>query len=202
MPKKDEIYKFKIALEGISPQIWRRILVPADYSFWDLHVAIQDSMGWSDSHLHMFRERQRKGVEIGIPDDDGFEDAPVVIPCWKIPISKYFRKCGDKMMYDYDFGDGWTHTVDLEEILPKEKGGKYPRCIAGERACPPEDCGGTFGYQRILEILKNPKHKEYESTMQWFEDSSSYMGYDPEAFVPEDVHFWNPKERLKMMMEG
>ena len=128
------IYQFKVSLEEIEPTIWRRIQVPARYSFWDLHVALQDAMGWLDYHLHAFRVRrphQRKMIEIGIPDDgEGDID---VLPGWTIPIRDIFTEPGQTAFYLYDFGDSWKHEVLLEGILLKEKGGKYPRCLAGER---------------------------------------------------------------------
>lgn len=146
MPKKDQknIYQFKITLEGIKPPIWRRIQVPESYSFWDLHVAIQDSMGWEDYHLHEFNILNPKtGIKdnIGLPSDDWGDDK-TVIPGWKTPISSYFSALNKKAAYEYDFGDSWDHKVALEKILPFEFGVQYPRCLAGERACPPEDCGG------------------------------------------------------------
>lgn len=158
-PNKNHlIYQFKVTLKDIQPSIWRRIQVPDQYSFWDLHVAIQDSMGWLDYHLHVFRIpglHRGKAVEIGIPDDEIDDD--VIIPGWTIPICDYFREPGNTAMYAYDFGDGWLHEVMLEGILIKEKGVKYPRCIAGERACPPEDCGSVPGYYDLLDIIRNPE---------------------------------------------
>lgn len=119
------VYQFKIQLKEITPPIWRRILVPEEYNFWDLHVAIQDSMGWLDCHLHVFRIRKKQSssiVEIGIPNVDRFEDEPEIMPGWEIPISQYFHDAGITSDYEYDFGDGWEHEVNLEGILIKEKG--------------------------------------------------------------------------------
>ena len=156
--KNHLVYQFKVYLTEIDPLIWRRIQVPARYNFWDLHVAIQDAMGWVDYHLHAFRIRQkhkRKTIEIGIPGDEW--DDTTVAPGWEIPVDKYFTEPGQVIEYEYDFGDGWIHEVLLEGILLKAKGTKYPKCIGGERACPPEDCGSVPGYYRLIEILKNPE---------------------------------------------
>jgi len=102
-------------------------------------------------------------------------------------------------MYEYDFGDCWVHNVLLEDILPKEKGVKYPKCIAGERACPPEDCGSVPGYYQFLEIIKNPAHHEYRDTIDWLKGhAKNYYPYDPDGFDPEQVHFWNPKKRWQI----
>jgi len=191
----NHIYQFKITLLTITPPIWRRILVPDNYNFWDLHVAIQDAMGWLDYHLHTFRMRRkhsRKIAEIGIPNDDRFDDEPEILPGWEVKISDYFHELGTKAEYEYDFGDGWLHEILLEGHLIKEKSLKYPLCISGDRACPPEDCGGESGYFRLLEILSNPHHEEYQEMLEWIGKS-----FSPERFNPKSVKFDNPKKRWK-----
>lgn len=188
------IYQFKITLEDISPPIWRRIQVPETYSFWDLHVAIQDAMGWWDSHLHAFRFKGQP--EIGIPVGE-FPEQGEVLAGWQIQIDEYFRRVGDSVRYEYDFGDGWNHEVLLEGILLKEKGKRYPRCIDGERACPPEDCGGPLGYYELLEIISDPHHEEHEETMVWLGGK-----YNPERFNPKNVKFDNPHERWQYAFGG
>lgn len=195
--KSNLVHQFKITLCGIQPPIWRRIQVPGNYSFWDLHVAIQDAMGWLDYHLHAFRIHTRKGdelIEIGIPGDERDEDN--FLPGSKIPIRDYFGEPGESVSYEYDFGDSWEHDILLEGILLKERGARYPRCIGGERARPPEDCGSVPGYDHLLRVLRNPKHKEYEGFVQWLKGhAKNYYPYDPEKFEPEKVHFDNPRER-------
>jgi hypothetical protein len=194
------ICQFKISLSEIEPLIWRRIQVPAKYSFWDLHVAIQDAMGWLDYHLHAFRIRQkhkRKFIEIGIPIEEW--DAEMIVPGWEIPIPDYLTEPGQLAEYEYDFGDGWRHEVLLEGILLKTKGAKYPKCIDGERACPPEDCGGIPGYYRLIEILQDPKHDEYEGYVGWLKGhAKNYYPYEPDKFSPDHVRFDNPKRRWKI----
>jgi hypothetical protein len=197
------VYQFKITLLDILPPIWRRIQVPCKYYFWDLHVAIQDSMGWLDYHLHVFRFRgshKNDGIEIGIPNDemnDNIQDN-VILPGWEIKISEYLTEPGSSMLYEYDFGDSWEHELLLEDISPKTIDTKYPRCLAGERACPPEDCGSVPGYYRLLEILKDPKHKEYKETNDWLKGhAKNYYPYHPDEFKPDKVHFDNPSKRLK-----
>ena len=198
--KLNIIFQFRFELVGIEPLIWRRVQVPLKYSFWDLHVAIQDSMGWLDYHLHAFRVRmphKRKIVEIGIPTDDYFDEP--VLPGWQIPITDYFTEPGKSAPYEYDFGDGWEHNILLEGILLKEKGARYPKCVAGERACPPEDCGSVPGYYELVEILKNPKHPEFRDHIGWLKGhAKNYYPYEPDQFNPEKVEFWNPKKRWKM----
>jgi len=198
--KKNIVCQFRVELTEIEPLIWRRIQVPATYSFWDLHVAIQDSMGWLDYHLHVFRlrlPRRKKVMGIGIPDDEGVGE--VTLPGWEIPITEYFTEPGKSALYEYDFGDGWGHRVLLEGILLKETGVRYPKCIAGERACPPEDCGGVPGYYRLLEAIGNPNHPEYQETVAWLKGhAKNYYPYDPNGFDPEQINFWDPKKRWRM----
>ena len=192
------VYQFKITMKEIKPAIWRRIQVPENYTFWDLHVAIQDSMGWTDSHLHAFKiinPEIEESEEIGIPDDSEFAEFPMLAG-WEENIADWFSEENNKANYNYDFGDDWNHYVVLEKILPKEEGVKYPICLDGKRACPPEDCGGVWGYENLLEIIKNPDHEEYEEMMEWLGG-----GFDPEHFEAGKVKFDNPKKRLKNLFE-
>lgn len=193
------MYQFRISLLGIAPEIWRRIIVPERYSFWDLHVAIQDALGWLDCHLHVFEiadVANRRHIEIGIPDEDSNDD---LAAGWEVGISAHFTRPGQVATYVYDFGDSWRHQVVLEGILLGDGQGRYPRCIAGERACPPEDCGGAPGYERLLAILANPEHEEYEETLEWLDrDATQHRSFDPDAFAPERARFSNPKQRWEM----
>lgn len=192
---KNQVFQFKIELQEISPTIWRRILVPSDYNFWDLHVAIQDSMGWLDYHLHYFEIRAKgksKTVHIGIPDFDRNEDLQEVYPGWEIPVNIYFNDLGVEARYIYDYGDDWIHTVKLEGYLYKEKGVKYPVCIGGERACPPEDCGGADGYKNVLRTLSDPTNEEYEHIRRW-----AGKDWHPDWFYKDLVKFENPYKRWR-----
>ncbi len=199
---KHTVYQFKISLKEVEPTIWRRIQVPAVYSFWDLHVAIQDAMGWMDCHLHDFRFRpknKKKDIVIGIPDDDLGNQK--TLAGWEISMVTYIGEIGQTIEYEYDFGDGWTHEVLFEGILLKEKGVSYPKCIAGECACPPEDCGGAPGYFDLLEILHNPTHPEYEEKVIWLKEHvKCYFPFEADKFEPDQVIFFNPQQRLKLML--
>jgi len=192
--KKDfiKVYQFKIALNFIEPVVWRKIQVPENYTFWDLHVAIQDSMGWADYHLHEFRmidPSTGKEVFIGMPDEDTEKE---LLVDWEKKIADYFSLENKQAKYTYDFGDNWEHAVELEKILLRKKGKKYPACIDGKGACPPEDVGSASGYKDFLEIIRNPKHEEYEGTIEWAGGK-----FDPDYFDPQDVEFDDPHERLK-----
>lgn len=195
MSARSQAYQFTITLRGIEPPVWRRIEVPASYSLWDLHVAIQDVMGWKDYHLHVFRfddPDAEDRVEVGIPNDDAFEGEPPILPGWEQPIRDYFERPGTVVEYEYDFGDSWEHDVLFERIVPRVKGLKYPRCTGGARACPPEDCGGIPGYEELLSVIFDPLNPEFKSTKTWLGGT-----FDPEGFDPARVAFDNPRTRWK-----
>jgi hypothetical protein len=196
MPPKKQVYQFKVTLKDVKPPIWRRIQVPSTYSFWDLHVAIQDAMGWLDCHLHEFLVRDVNGqlLSFGIPDDEFESDT---LPGWKHKISKYLSLARPTFEYVYDFGDDWRHKVELEAVLPVEQEAAYPRCIKGKRACPPEDCGGAWGYLELLQVLTDPSHKGYREMKAWVESLKEEI-FDPEAFDPSSVQFWDSKERFDL----
>ena len=181
---KSNIYQFKIVLKNIKPKIWRRIQIPSNYNFFELHAAIQDAMGWYDCHLHQFEMKtdQYYGLIIGIDECDELDK--------KAKLSKYFIHPKDRALYEYDFGDGWEHEIILEKILSKTIDDKYPKCIAGKRACPPEDCGGFWGYEDLLIIMKNPNHEEYAERIEWLGEK-----FDSETFDPGSVSFRNLLKR-------
>lgn len=190
-----KLYQFKVTLAEVKPSIWRRIQVLGDYSFWDLHVAIQDAMGWEDYHLHEFKIVNPKGqenVRIGIPDDD-FDWSRATLPDWEIPIADYFTMENRIATYDYDFGDGWRHRVCLEKIEQAQSETEYPHCVAGARACPPEDVGGPWGYEDFILAINNPDHDNHERMLEWIGGS-----FDPDYFDPEEVWFDDPKQRLEI----
>jgi len=192
--KYNQVFQFKITLKGIKPPIWRRIQVPEIYTFWDLHVAIQDAMGWDDYHFHEFEMvNPSTGLRenIGIPAPDEVFDREV-LPGWGEKIADFFSMANRTASYVYDFGDSWVHKIQLEKVLPREKNIKYPICIKGKRACPPEDCGGIWGYAELLEIINNPEHEEYEEMMEWLGGE-----FDPEHFDTAEVGFDDPDKRRK-----
>ena len=199
MDKGNIVFQFRIELPVIEPSPWRVIQVPATYTFWDLHVAIQDAMGWLDCHLHEFHlrlPRKKKDTAIGIPDDYGGEH---VLSGWDEFLADYFFDPGQQARYTYDFGDGWVHTMLLEGILLKQQAATYPRCIAGERTAPPEDCGGVPGYYELLAILADADHPEYDHMVAWLKGhGKNYYPYDPARFDPAAVKFSNPRKRLRM----
>ena len=165
---KTKIYQLKIQLREIDPPVWRRVLVPGEVTLDELHDVIQIAMGWTDSHLHEF---EVDGVRYGVshPDwgDDVADESRV----------KLFRIAGggSRLLYTYDFGDDWEHDVTVEQVLVPEPATRYPCCVAGERACPPEDVGGPWGYADFLEAVTDPSHDEHEQWIEWIGG-----GFDPD----------------------
>ncbi|MCK4393963.1 plasmid pRiA4b ORF-3 family protein [Candidatus Bipolaricaulota bacterium] len=195
MSTRDVVFQFKIELLGVEPLIWRRIRVPGDYTFWDLHVAIQDAMGWLDYHLHAFRI-VGSSVVIGIPDIEG-DDPPDFRPGWEVGVRDVFLHGSPLALYEYDFGDSWFHEVRLEGVYDVEKEVVYPRCLDGARRCPPEDCGGTYGYEDFLRAIGDPTDPEHDSLLEWIGGS-----FDPEEFDPSKVHFDDPAKRWQIAFQN
>lgn len=195
MPSARQVLRFRVELRDISPTIWRTFEIDAASHFWDLHVAIQGAMGWQDCHLHAFRIGRGGTADntlIGIPEPDPFPGSPPVLAGWEIPLWRHFQEPGDRALYDYDFGDGWEHGLVLEAIVPRQIRTKYPRFLAGEQACPPEDCGGPPGYDELLEVIADDKHPEHARMLGWLGGP-----FDPTAFNPSQVRFADSKKRLK-----
>jgi len=190
---KKHVLQFKVTLINVKPAIWRRIQIDNDSSFWDFHVAIQNAMGWTDSHLHEFsiiNPFTKKKDRIGIPDDEYISDCTPLAD-WEHKVSDYLKlKQNKRFNYTYDFGDDWEHLIEFEGELEKQKI-KYPACTGGARACPPEDIGGVYGYENFLQAIKDPNHEEHESYLEWINKD-----FDPEFFDHKKVKFDNPKERL------
>jgi hypothetical protein len=188
--------QFRIVLRETEPPIWRRIAVPADYSFWDLHIAIQDAMGWRDSHLHEFEvtdPSHGRSVLVGIPDEE-FPDERPTLRGWETPVAPYLGHPGAAAIYRYDFGDGWEHAISFEGPRPvPAPGSRRPLCLGGERACPPEDVGGVPGFQEFLEAIEDPEHDEHAAMRQWAGGS-----YDPRRFDADKVRFDDPAKRWRM----
>ena len=177
-----KLFKIKVTLLGVKPEIWRRLLVPGNIRLDMLHETIQCSMGWKDCHLHAFHI---KGTVYGDPDNPPAENFKTERGT-RSKLKFLDLQVGDKFLYVYDFGDDWVHEVLIEEIsepVPKET---YPRLIGGERNCPPEDCGGPPGYESLLRILADPSDPQYGETLEWLGGSFDPEGFDPNAyrFIP------------------
>jgi hypothetical protein len=170
-------YQLRITLLGIDPPIWRTVQVPAHVTLYLLHRVIQVAMGWGDDHLHEFRAGKKQygtpmpGGHVRIHDET------------ETRLYRVLTKPRQRMLYEYDFGDCWKHEVVLEEVIRGGAPLEHPVCVAGERACPPEDCGGVWGYQDLLEAVADPEHPDHEDRMDWLGDA-----FDPEAFDRDAVN--------------
>jgi hypothetical protein len=185
-----ERFELDVRLQGIAPPIWRTVEVPGAWSLEDVHYALQVAMGWTNSHLHQFVIGK---TSYGMVDVDGAED----VEDERDHRLQDLVGHGESFVYEYDFGDGWEHEVTVNKVSTVAKP-PQPRCVAGERACPPEDCGGTSGYERLLEVLADPAHEAYEATRTWSND------FQPESFtLPKNgLDLRDEIEALKLLGEG
>ena len=191
IPTQALILRFRIELRETAPLVWREIEVPGDATFWDLHVAIQDAMGWQDYHLHRFtvpHPRTKKELVFGIHNLHQDCDDP---PSWGTQLAAVFTLRNDEARYAYDFGDNWRHTVRLVDVRKRDFKACYPRCVGGARACPPEDCGGVHRFAAIVAGTMD------EDTRRWLP-----RGYDPARFDPVAVRFSDPSRRLAYAWYG
>jgi len=172
---KAAVYRFKIVLQDSDPAIWRRIET-RDVALEQLHALIQTAMGWTNSHLHQFEIGGRRYTDprflMGNSDDFG------AIEYSGLRVSDLVAKQRDKLRidYEYDFGDGWRHEIVLENVTESEPGIRYPRCIDGERACPPEDVGGVYGFADYVEAIADPSHSAHDDYLEW------HGPFDPAEF--------------------
>ena len=176
-------YQLKITLRGSRPAIWRRFVVAAGIPLHRLHTVIQRVMGWTDSHLHLFKVGS---AHYGIPD---WETGLEIHQERHYALHEIAPGPGKKFIYEYDFGDGWEHTVAVEQELPPDAAFKHPLCLGGERACPPEDCGGISGYHEFLTAMGDPQHEEHADMKRWIGGA-----WDPKRF---DLQLIN--RRLKQL---
>jgi hypothetical protein len=180
-PKKTDaspVLQLKITLRESQPPIWRRIQVRASTTLYKLHQVLQTVMGWTDSHLHQFIV---DGAYYGIPDPNWAE---LDIKSERgVKLGHIMTAVKDQFVYEYDFGDSWVHEIIVEQVLAAEPNIRYPLCLAGKRACPPEDVGGIWGYAEFVEAIQQPQHPEHDAMLAWVGSS-----FDPEAFDLQAVN--------------
>jgi hypothetical protein len=172
------VHRLKIGLKGAKPPIWRRLEVPSDLSLDAVHHVIQVAFGWEDYHLWSFETPQGHYS----PPEAEFGGRAA-----SVRLGQVAGGSGDRLRYTYDFGDDWVHDIVVEEVVAAEPGMAYPRCIAGRRAAPPEDCGGIWGYQYLLEVLDDPDHPEHRDRLEWLGVGSA-AEVDPALFDRDTVN--------------
>lgn len=180
-------FQFKIQLANISkPPVWRRVQVPASFTFYDLHRVIQIAFLWDDIHLYQFTP-QGYGSYPVIALKNEFDSEKPDYYADKTKLYKIFSYEGQKYVYIYDFGDDWIHKITLEKILDTDK--TYPVCLAGKGQGPPEDCGGPWGYENLKEILSDPSHEQYEEMREWVGLKKNEV-FDPKKFNIEEINIY------------
>lgn len=159
----DRIYQLKLTLTDSAPPIWRRLLVGGNTSLGELHEIVQIAMGWKNLSKYHYRiGKQRSDTE----------------PCLlQMPLNEIIRDDLVRFSYVYDLRDGWFHTIEVEMVLPADPQGQYPHCVTGELSCPPEGCGGIWGYNELLDILGDPEDPQYMA--RWDEIGGEF---DPDHF--------------------
>jgi hypothetical protein len=179
VPTTRAVYQLRITLQDIQPLVWRQIQVWEDITLGQLYTILQIVMNWEDYHLHEFTIGRRL---YSVPDPDDEMHERKVIDESRAKLCDVAPRVGTQFLYHYDFGDDWRHELLLEAIVMAESGTQYPRCIAGARRTPPEDVGGTSGYETYLEALADPEHEEHENLLCWRGE------FDPEAFSLDEVN--------------
>jgi hypothetical protein len=177
------IYRLRIELDYINPPIWRRVLVPANVTLDVLHLVIQAAMGWENYHLHQFMVGE---IIVGNIDSESaawIGDAVGAVEERRMTLAEAVDLVGDRLGYEYDFGDGWRHTLTIETVTSSDAGRIYPVCVAGERACPREDIGGPIGYKMFVKALSDPDDADPRGYREVFGTA-----FDPEAFDLDEVN--------------
>lgn len=182
-------YQIKISICNIKPEIWRRLKIPGNITFAQLHRIIQMVFGWQDYHLYNF---QFEDSVIAIPDPHYapgglYGEDKEELDSAVTNISKYFDK-HDKCIYEYDFGDSWDHEIIVEKRLKNTKSTAVPVCLDGARSRPPEDVGGVGGYENFLTIIKDKKNPEREEYLDWARKDTKGKLFDPEYFYADEVN--------------
>jgi len=204
------LYQLRVDLADAKPPIWRRLVVPGDFKLGDLHEVLQIAFEWTDSHLHAFRLhdaslKQSREAVAELARQDRLEEifsatrgirvyGPTTDPFGgeldmadkdenEVTLAEVLTSSKAKLVYEYDFGDGWEHTIKLENIYEPSEGEPYPRCLTGRRAAPLEDCGGIPGYEMMLAALEEPGHEMHKQALEWLGQD-----FDPAAFNLEEVN--------------
>jgi hypothetical protein len=186
---RHELFELDVRLCGIEPAIWRTVELAGSSSLEDVHFALQIALGWTNSHLHQFQ------IGTTLYGMTGVEEFDVKIKDERAYRLQDLVQSGDSFLYEYDFGDGWEHTVTVKKVTTVAKPPR-PRCLAGARACPPEDCGGPGGYADLLAALADPKRKEHADRVAWA------GGFKPERFVVPKGDLRKEMLELKLLADG
>ena len=172
--EQNPVYQLRVVLRHTDPPVWRRFTVPSDITLHRLHLVLQKVMGWKNAHLYRFSIGSQEYGELYHDNENSGLDHK---DSKRAKLKSLVAKQGSIFLYEYDFGDGWLHEVTLEAVLEPKPDLDHPACLAGERACPPEDCGGPPGFDNLLFIMNDPGHEEYQDMVSWLGHR-----FDPTAF--------------------
>lgn len=202
--KKYKYYEIKVSIRDTHPPVWRRLQIPAGITFHELNAIIQLAFDWCGYHLYEFEvgaTLHEQGEFIGIPDEDSEWYGRETIDATKIKIDKFFKEY-KKMKYTYDFGDDWIHDITIEKEIETNIKLQNPICIKAKMADLPEDCGGSWGYEELLEILDNPKHERYQEMKEWIENGYSNWNDDRTFVDLEEINMRleDYKEHAKFLL--
>jgi hypothetical protein len=185
------VYELRVQLRDIEPPIWRTLEVPGTATLEDVHYAIQVAMGWQNSHLHQFTIGKHRYGMVDLDEVDELGD----LKDERAHVLQDVARRGASFLYEYDFGDSWEHDVKVQRVSPTAKR-VAPRCLGGERACPPEDCGGAPGYANLLEALSDPNHEEHAAMLEWVP-----QGFDPKRYRVKTKDLSREMAELKRLAE-
>ncbi|MHB8521946.1 MAG: plasmid pRiA4b ORF-3 family protein [Limisphaerales bacterium] len=191
------IYQLTVVLLGSEPPVWRRLQVPGDASLDWLHAVLQVAIGWTNSHLHQFKAGGNCYSDTRHHFAE-FEGDPEILEERKVTLRQIAPREQHAFRYEYDFGDSWDHEITVDKILPPgAAASRTALCLEGARACPPEDCGGVWGYENLLKVLKNRKHPEHQSMKEWLG-----RAFDAEAFDVRKTNLWLRKLKWPRVAEA
>jgi hypothetical protein len=179
LPPSATVHRLKVTLRGSRPPIWRRVVVPSNASLGELHDIVQLVMGWNDSHLHLFQIGDTVYGNLRQLEELGDHEERMT------RLGQIAPRVKQRFRYQYDFGDSWEHDIVVEAVTPPEPETLYPVCTGGKRRCPPEDCGGIWGYHDFLEAIADPTHPSHAVVRDWWNGP-----FDAEAFDLDEVNRW------------
>lgn len=180
MAETSTVHQLKVTLRGVRPPVWRRIVVDSDTPLSELADLLEAAMGWLGGHLHAFAASD---ITYEAPDPDGDTAwGRRTVDERTVTLGEVLDEPKAKLRWGYDFGDNWQHDIVVEKIGPTEAGFDAPVCVAGRRACPPEDCGGTWGYADLLAAPADPDHADHEELAEW-----APPGFDPDVLDPAEA---------------
>ena len=187
-----------VSLDNIDPPVWRQLIVPSSHSLRQLHLIIQAAFGWHDSHLHEFEIGGLRYGNGDIANDDKVEGDAWTFEEIEVALRDFSRELGLQFKYIYDFGDDWVHTIELENLVALGQLPKTATCVAGARACPPEDVGGVSGYEHFLEALADRDDPNHDDIRRWYGGPFDPDWFDLDLINKDLTAAFRPSRKRRM----